>query len=303
MSETMDTLRRKLNSAHELGAVVRTMKTLAAANIGQYERAVRSLSDYNRTVELALAAYFRGNKLTLPVGESRLEPDRIVGAVVFGSDQGLVGRFNDYLAGHVVSQLRSSAEKSVMWVVGERMASCLGDAGLQSTEVYSVPDSTSAITTLVTQLLADIEERRTRGDMGEIFVFHNRPGLGAGYEAAQQRLLPLDQQLVNQWVQIPWPTPRPPQVLARGEATLLSLIREYLFVAIFRACGGSLASENASRLAAMQRAERNIGDLVEELTRAFNQTRQTAIDEELFDLLGGFEALSQQPTKRTNSGG
>ncbi len=104
--------------------------------------------------------------------------------------------------------------------------------------------------------------------------------------------------MVDQWSKIPWPTPSPPEVLARGEATLLSLIREYLFVAIFRACAGSLASENASRLAAMQRAERNIGDLVEELTRAFNQTRQNSIDEELFDLLGGFEALSQPAAKR-----
>lgn len=303
MSEAMETLRRKLNSAHELGTVVKTMKALAAANIGQYERAVHSLADYDRTVELALAAYFRGNKLTPPAGEFGPEPDRVVGAVVFGSDQGLVGRFNDYLADYVVSQLPSFPEKSMLWVVGERMAVCLENASLHPAKLYLVPDSTSAITSLVTQLLEDIEVRRAWEDMGEIFVFHNRPGQGAGYEAARQRLLPLDQQLVNQWSQIPWPTPRPPEVLARGEATLLSLIREYLFVAIFRACAGSLASENASRLAAMQRAERNIGDLVEELTRAFNQTRQTSIDEELFDLLGGFEALSQPAAKRANSSG
>ncbi len=163
MSEAMETLRRKLNSAHELGTVVRTMKALAAANIGQYERAVRSLADYNRTVELALAAYFRGDELALPDGERGPEPDRIVGAVIFGSDQGLVGRFNDYLADCVVSQLPSSPEKNAMWVVGERMASCLEDAGLHPAKIYLVPDSASAISSLVTELLADIEERRVGG--------------------------------------------------------------------------------------------------------------------------------------------
>ena len=50
-----------------------------------------------------------------------------------------------------------------------------------------------------------------------------------------------------------------------GTATLRALIREYLFVSLFRACAESLASENASRLAAMQRADKNIDELLENL--------------------------------------
>ena len=46
-----------------------------------------------------------------------------------------------------------------------------------------------------------------------------------------------------------------------GSTTLRALIREYLFVSLFRACAESLASENASRLAAMQRADENIDEL------------------------------------------
>lgn len=71
-----------------------------------------------------------------------------------------------------------------------------------------------------------------------------------------------------------------------------ALIREYLFVSIFRACAESLASENASRLAAMQRADKNIGELREDLNRTFHRMRQSGIDEELFDVVSGFEALS-----------
>jgi F-type H+-transporting ATPase subunit gamma len=68
-----------------------------------------------------------------------------------------------------------------------------------------------------------------------------------------------------------------------GEAdTLRALVREYLFVSLFRACAESLASENASRLAAMQRAEKNIGELLEELNGSFHRLRQSGIDEELF---------------------
>jgi F-type H+-transporting ATPase subunit gamma len=77
-----------------------------------------------------------------------------------------------------------------------------------------------------------------------------------------------------------------------GTATLRALIREYLFVSLFRACAESLASENASRLAAMQRADKNIDELVEDLNRTFHRLRQSGIDEELFDVISGFEALS-----------
>jgi F-type H+-transporting ATPase subunit gamma len=73
--------------------------------------------------------------------------------------------------------------------------------------------------------------------------------------------------------------------------TLRALIREYLFVSLFRACAESLASENASRLAAMQRADKNINELLENLNGSFHRLRQSGIDEELFDVISGFEAL------------
>jgi F-type H+-transporting ATPase subunit gamma len=70
------------------------------------------------------------------------------------------------------------------------------------------------------------------------------------------------------------------------------LIREYLFISLFRACAESLASENASRLAAMERAEKNINELLENLPSAFHRIRPAGIDEELFDVVAGFEALN-----------
>jgi F-type H+-transporting ATPase subunit gamma len=82
-----------------------------------------------------------------------------------------------------------------------------------------------------------------------------------------------------------------PEVMNDSEQTLLALVREYLFVSLFRACAESLASENASRLAAMQRAEKNIDELLDDLNRNFHRLRQSGIDEELFDVVSGFEAM------------
>jgi F-type H+-transporting ATPase subunit gamma len=122
-------------------------------------------------------------------------------------------------------------------------------------------------------------------------VFHNRPLSGALYEPVSQRLLPLDAQWQQGLAKIQWPTTNLPEVMGGGSATLRALIREYLFISLFRACAESLASENASRLSAMERADKNINDLLEQLHGSFHQLRQSSIDEELFDVISGFEAL------------
>jgi F-type H+-transporting ATPase subunit gamma len=70
-----------------------------------------------------------------------------------------------------------------------------------------------------------------------------------------------------------------------------SLVRQYLFVWVFRACAFSLASENAGRLAAMQAAERNIGERLQELSSTFNQKRQENITDELLEVISGYSVM------------
>ena len=83
-----------------------------------------------------------------------------------------------------------------------------------------------------------------------------------------------------------------PETLGDPVATSRALIREYLFVSVFRACAESLASENASRLTAMDRADRNIEKMLRTLQDAFHRLRQGRIDEELSDVISGFKALT-----------
>ncbi|MGA8660494.1 MAG: F0F1 ATP synthase subunit gamma [Chthoniobacterales bacterium] len=122
MSETIETLQRKISSAQELKSVVRTMKGLAAASIAQYERAVHSLANYYRAIELGLATCFRETVLSYAGAQQAKAPtSSYTGAVVFGSDQGLVGQFNDHLARFVVSELDKRPGEKALWAVGERI--------------------------------------------------------------------------------------------------------------------------------------------------------------------------------------
>ena len=291
MSDTTASLRRKIHSAGDLQSVVRTMKALAASSIGQYEQSVRALGDYYRTVELALGVGFRQSGPAEKTPEIRPADAGAIGAVVFGSDQGLVGQFNDAVADHAVQTLGALTDKPRIWAVGERVHARLADAGRPPLGLFTVPNSVRAIAPLVGQILVESEARRSRDGIVGLHLFYNRPSSGAVYGPVHQRLLPLDETWRQELVELRWPTKNLPEILGGGTATLPSLIREYLFVSLFRACAESLASENASRLAAMQRAEKNIDELLEELNGTFHRLRQSGIDAELFDVISGFEAL------------
>ena len=292
MSDTTASLRRKISQAGDLQSVVRTMKAVAASSIGQYEESVRALADYYRTVELGLGACFREG------GSAPLLPERnrekASGAVVFGSAQGLVGRFNDVVADHAVAALAALPTRPMVWAVGERVHARLADAGLIPVGLFTVPNSVKAITPLVGTILVDSEE----AGITEFHLFYNRPRSGAVYAPVGQRLLPLDESWRRELAERSWPGKNLPEIMGSGDRTLRALIREYLFVSLFRACAESLSSENASRLAAMQRADKNIDGLLDDLNGAFHRLRQSGIDAELFDVISGFEALSSEQRGR-----
>ena len=141
MSETTETLRRKIGSAGELQSVVRTMKALAASSIGQYEKSVRALTDYYRTVELGLGACFRESESAARIVERKAPTHAgTIGAIVFGSDQGLVGQFNDVVADYAIKTLAATARQSSD-LGGRRARSCAsGGCGPAAGRTFHRPE-------------------------------------------------------------------------------------------------------------------------------------------------------------------
>jgi F-type H+-transporting ATPase subunit gamma len=294
MSGTTESLGRKIASAGDLESVVRSMKALAASSVGQYEKAVESLHDYYRTVQFGLAACLRQPEVALLAAKQDRGNLATNDAVIFGSDQGLVGRFNETLLQYAMGVLATLPGKTTrIWVIGERLHSLVDETRAQKIIVLRVPTSVHAITRLVGEILIAIEAEREPGGVGRVHVFHNRQTTGAVYEPVGEQLLPLDHDWrISASVQA-WPSKQSPQVIDDAATTLQALIREYLFVVLFQACAESLASENASRLAAMQRAEKNIEGIVDDLNRRYHRVRQESIDEELFDVIAGYEAMAK----------
>lgn len=291
--DTLEDLNRKLEGAKDIKSVVKAMKAMAASHITQYELAVKSLGDYYHTVTLGIKAYLIAERIHTVIEKPVFQKsnDQVVCAIVFGSDLGLVGQFNDLVTGFVQQSLNTMPGKKEIWVIGERVQALLADAGFNITKSYPVPDSIYTVTPFIQNILIDIEETRETVGSKQFYIFHNQPKADSGYETVMQRVLPLDQQWMSGIMTTQWPTNNIPEVTGNAATTLTALISGYLFVSVFRACAESLAAENASRLEAMQRAEKSIGDMLESLGKKFQGLRQSMIDEELFDVVSGFEAL------------
>jgi F-type H+-transporting ATPase subunit gamma len=294
MTNAVTSLRRKIASAGDLRSIVRTMKAVAASSIGQYEHAALALADYYRTVELGLVVCFRHSGPTESLPQHNRQADAFsIGAVVFGSDQGLVGRFNDVITDYAIKTLADLPGKPQVWAVGERVHERLTDAGIPVLGLFPVPSSVNAITPLIGRILLESATLHDPAEVSELYLFYNRPKSRTSFTQVSQRMLPLDAVWRRELAERVWPSKKLPEITGDGTTALRAFIREYLFVSLFRACAESLASENASRLAAMQRADRNIGDLLDAFNGNYHRIRQGGIDEELFDVISGFEALKE----------
>ncbi len=288
--ENVEAVKSRIQTTEDLQSVVKTMKALAAVNIRHYEKAAASLNQYSRTIELGLRVVLHdpatGKRPT------REAPMKRIGVIVFGSDQGMCGQINERIAQHVAAEChRLEMRPAAVLAVGVRVAGRLEDAGLPPEATLSVPGSTTAIGPSAQEILLHIDAWNNEHRIDAVLLGFCRHESGASYRPEIQQLLPVDSQWLAELEESPWPTKMLPMfTMDRGEL-LSALIRQYLFVSLHRAFAESLASENASRLASMQNAERNIAEQLDELTATYHQRRQMSVTEELLDIVSGFEAL------------
>ncbi len=296
MSSTLETLQKQIDSGEDLSSIVRTMKALAATSVRQYEKAAESLDDYFHTVELGLSVVLPAYTETLTGKSAGREKPALL--LVFGSDHGLAGRFNEQIVSYALKDYWAAEEAggagefppgSLTFAIGEQVITRLGAAGIEPDREFHLPTSISAITPFIQLLLEGVEEYRSRKGVESVLLFYNRPRAG-GFSPRFETMLPVNLARLRE-TRLKWQSRSLPTFTMSTEQLLSSLLHQYFFVSLYRACALSLAAENTSRLAAMQAAEKNIDERLSRLKTAFQQERQAAITEELLDIISGFKAV------------
>ena len=286
MAQTLEHLSRKNATLTSIRSIVHTMKTLSAINAAPYEHAAQSIEAYHETLLQGLAAFvYRSGGISL-LSEAAQPSTRLL--VVFGSDHGLCGNYNELLANSVSQYNRSQPiAKQHILCIGSRMANALLEQELTPDVVLLPPASADGIGRLAGDIVTRIE-RLGRGQplaqLAVTLVFTQRAEQGY-QESATRALLPLDKRLL-QPVQR-WQSRSLPDYSMNAEALLASLIRNHVFASVFRASAEAMVTENATRLALMQQAEQSVDEQLQEVKQDMSNVRQDEITNELMDIVIG----------------
>jgi len=287
--QTIQEVESTLESTRDIQSVVKSMKSLAAVNIRQYLKAVNSVNSYYGTVELALEAAVKN--FNLPPRITEADPF-IQGSVIIGSKQGLAGQFNHKLSDYYIKQIRLDIKEEHILAIGSRIVPALEARSKIVRDMFEFPSTLEGITDLIYSVVFKVRSWIEKG-AGTIRVFHNHPESGSSYSSRSFFLFPMEEKYLKELNDRKWKGRSLPFTRTDPAELIFNVLRQYFFVGLYRAFVDSLASENASRLAAMQAAEKNIEDRVAELQKIHNRLRQQAITSELLDIVAGYESVKE----------
>jgi len=289
--ETLETLHKRISSTEQLQSLVRNMKSLSAASINQYEHAVTVLEDYQTAIERGLQAVLMDD---VPKPRPSHSAPAAIGLVVIGTDRGLCGRFNEYVtdrADQIARRLLSQNRAVHFIAIGSRAEVRLREMGHHVDQTIFVPGSSHGLSTVVQSALIRVDRWQEEHSVGRVEIIANTRGKNQRIQPMVQPLLPVAQDWLEALAERRWPARGLPTFTVSPGMLFSWLIRQHLFISLFRTLAESLAAEHASRLSAMQTAERNIKEHLEDAHAEFRHQRQNQITTELMDLVAGFETL------------
>ena len=288
MAQTLERLTHRTQTMRSIRGIVSTMKTMSAINALPYEQAAQAIEAYQDTVLTGFHAFVHCHG-PLPHDAG---PAGAAIVIVFGSDHGLCGNYNEVVAVEA-QRLAETGPAAQVICVGAQMEDALVGQGIMPVTTLLPPATADGLGRLAGRLITLLDGMRGAGSITVSLVHMQRGDHGQQHPVAQP-LLPLDPALIAGLAQRPWASRSLPQFRMPPDRLLAALIRSYLFARLFRSAAEAMVTENAARLARMQQAEQSIDDQLEALTSELRSVRQSEITTELLDVIIGFEALKRR---------
>ena len=295
MAQTLESLSRQNETLTSIRGIVGTMKTLSAINAAPYEQAARSIEAYHQTILQGFAAVaHRAGEIVLHTEDAAAH-----WVVVFGSDHGLCGNYNEAIAELVNQHCQAHAlRKPHLLAIGAKMHDALVDQGLAPDVLLLPPASAEGIGRLAGEIVTRLDAIGQGQSMHRLAVtlaFTQRGEQGQR-DPVTRRLLPLEPGLLQPDKR--WQSRSLPDYRMAPGALLAALVRNHIFASVFRASAEAMVTENAARLALMQQAEQSVDERREAVQGELRSVRQTEITDELMDIIMGFEALKKRQSPK-----
>ena len=284
---SLQNLRRKIGSIKNTQKITKAMKMVAAAKLKRAQDRILAARPYAKKMAVVLGSLAsRANRAHHPLLRKSAKVTRIE-LLVVTSDRGLCGAFNANIvrkAVEFVGEKQAEGYAVAVSLIGRKARDFFRRRPwARRQEWVGVFDRLSYEHAL--DIGGDIIQQFRQGTFDELYIVYNEFKSAIQQRVVVEKLLPIE-------------SLEPEEALGGGylfepdeEELLKILLPKHIEIQTFHALLESSAAELGARMAAMDGATRNAGELIKRLTLYYNKTRQAAITKELMDIVGGAEAL------------
>jgi F-type H+-transporting ATPase subunit gamma len=289
---SLKALKIRISSVKSTQKITKAMKMVAAAKLRRAQVAAEAARPYSERMAAVMSS------LAAKVANSPQSPKLLAGTgkdqthllVVCTSDRGLAGAFNTNIvraARRKADELVAQGKSVYFYLVGRKGRAVI--TRLYPRQIIHQHD-TSAIRQVAfadaQEIANDLVERYITDGIDIVHLFYARFRSALVQEPVGQQIIPVAQTGEDSSSGLAAIEYEPDE-----EEILADLLPRNVAVQIFRALLENAASEQGSRMTAMDNATRNAGDMINRLTIEYNRTRQAAITKELIEIISGAEAL------------
>jgi len=278
-------IKRRIGSVKNTSQITRAMKMVAAAKMRKAQENVLASRPYEEKMFEVLNSLARRTGDSLhPLLEHREAKNILI--VLFSSDKGLCGGFNANLFRRTNELIHENEGKGIyLSVVGRKAKDFYSGRNVIMEKSY-IDFSRNIGHHLASEIGKDAVKAFTSEKVDKVYILFNRFKSVISQEVIVRPLLPLvpedagSGEFEVDYIYEP-----------SAEAILGDILVKYVDVEIYQSLLESWASENGARMAAMDNATRNAGEMISSLTLQYNRARQAAITTEIIEIVSGAKAL------------
>jgi F-type H+-transporting ATPase subunit gamma len=278
-------IRRRIRSVKNTQQLTKAMKTVSAAKLRRAQERVVSARPYSDLLRQVLANLAgQVENIAHPLLEIR--PEERILILVVTADRGLCGAFNSNLIRSAQGFIREQNNKDLrLYPIGRK-----GRDFFRRRSAPITADFINFFTKLdyghAREIAQKVIEMYTESQVDAVYILYNEFKSAIQQRVSLEKLLPLGRSHLEQSG-----TPREYIFEQPPQQEFDRLLPRYVEIQIYRALLESAASEHGARMAAMDTASRNAGDMIESLTLNMNRVRQAAITREIIEVVSGAGAL------------
>ncbi len=280
-------IRIRIDSTKNTQQITRAMKMVSAAKLRRAQNNITNLRPYAQKLLTLIADVAITQRVSHPLLENRPNPLKVL-TVILTSDRGLCGGFNANINKFSARYLREAQIKTDVIFIGRKAADFFKSRNVVpiDTMINLAKENSYALAARVAdRILNDYKQ----GAYDAVDFIYNEFKSAISQNVVCERLLPIDVSKNSLSKENRFATdlifePAPENIIDQ-------LLERHFAVQIYRCMSESVAAEHGARMAAMENATKNAGEMIADLTLTYNKLRQASITTELIEITSGAEAL------------